>query len=168
MLKLKLKYFGHLIRRTDSLERPWFWERLKAGGEGDYRGWDGWMASPTQWTWVWINSGNWWWTGRPGVLHSMGSQRVGHDWATDLNSNKEAHRNGIKIPYSDLPWLMIGLCLSVKSLHSCPTLCDPMDCRPPDSSVHKILQARILEWVAISFSRGSSQPRYWTILINSL
>ena len=61
------------------------WERLKAGGEGDNRGWDGWMALPTQWTWVWVNSGSWWWTGRPGVLQFMGSQRVGHDWATELN-----------------------------------------------------------------------------------
>ena len=66
-------------------KRPWSWERLKAGGEGDDREWDGRMASPTQWTWVWVNSGNWWWTGRPGVLQSMGSQRVRHDWATELN-----------------------------------------------------------------------------------
>ena len=67
------------------LKRPWCWERLKAGREGDNRRWDGWMASLTQWTWVWVNSGSWWWTGRPGVLPSMGSQRVGHDWATELN-----------------------------------------------------------------------------------
>ena len=66
------------------LKRPWWWERLKAEGEGDHIGWDGWMASPTQWTWVWVSSGNWRWTGRPGVLQSMGSQRVGHDWATEL------------------------------------------------------------------------------------
>ena len=66
------------------LKRPWCWERLKAGGEGDNRGWDGWMASPTQWTWVWVNSRSWYRTGRPGVLQSMGSQRVGHDWATEL------------------------------------------------------------------------------------
>ena len=61
------------------------WERLKAGGEGDDRRWDGLMASWTQWTWVWVNSRNWWWTGRPGVLQSMGSQRVGHNWVTELN-----------------------------------------------------------------------------------
>ena len=67
------------------LKRLWCWEGLGAGGEGDDRGWDGWMASPTQWTWVWVNSGSWWWTGRPGVLQSMGSQRVVHDWATKLN-----------------------------------------------------------------------------------
>ena len=65
------------------LKRPWCWERLKVGGEGDNRGWDGWMASPTQWTWVWVSSGSWWWTGKPGVLQSMGLQRVRHDWGTE-------------------------------------------------------------------------------------
>ena len=62
----------------------WCWEGLGAGGEGNDRGWDDWMASPTWWTWVWVNSGSWWWRGRPGVLRFMGLQRVGHDWATDL------------------------------------------------------------------------------------
>ena len=65
-------------------KRPWCWERLRTG-EGDDRGWDGWMASPTQRTGVWVNSRSWWWTGRPGVLWFMGSQRIGHDWATELN-----------------------------------------------------------------------------------
>ena len=64
---------------------PWCWERLREGGEGDDRGWDDWMASPTQWTWVWVGYVSWWWTGRPGMLQFMGSQRVGHDWATELN-----------------------------------------------------------------------------------
>ena len=66
-------------------KRLWCWEGLGAGWEGDDRGWDGWMASPTWQMWVWVNSGSWWWTGRPGVLQFMGSQRVGHDWATELN-----------------------------------------------------------------------------------
>ena len=66
-------------------KRPWCWKGLGAGGEGDDRGWDGWMASPTRWAWVWVNSRSWWWTGRPGVLQFMGSQRVGHNWATELN-----------------------------------------------------------------------------------
>ena len=66
------------------LKRPWCWEKLRVGGEGDDRGWDGWMASPTPWTWVWVNTGSWWWTGKPGMLQFMGSQRVGHDWATEL------------------------------------------------------------------------------------
>ena len=85
MLKLKLQYFGHLMRRVDSLQKTLCWEGLGAGREGDDRGWDGWMASLTQWTWVLVNSGSWWWTGRPGVLWFVGSQRVGHDWATELN-----------------------------------------------------------------------------------
>ena len=67
------------------LKRPWCCERLKAGGEGDNRGWDGWMSSLTQWTWVWVNSQRWWWTGKPGVRQSMGLQRVRHDWVTELN-----------------------------------------------------------------------------------
>ena len=66
-------------------KRPWCWERLKARGEGDNRGWESWMASWTQWTWVWASSGRQWWTGKPGVLWSMGSQRVGHDWVTEMN-----------------------------------------------------------------------------------
>ena len=85
MLKLKLQYFGHLIRRVDSWKRPWCWEGLGAGGEGDDRGWDGWMASLTRWAWVWVNYGSLWWIGRPGLLLFMGLQRVGHDWATELN-----------------------------------------------------------------------------------
>ena len=84
MLKLKLQYFGHLMWRADSFEKTWLWQRLTAGGEDD-REWDGWMASPTQWTWVWVNFRSWWWTGRPGVLHFMGSQRVEHNWETELN-----------------------------------------------------------------------------------
>ena len=66
-------------------KKPWCWERLKAGREGDERGWDGWMASPTWWTWVWASSGSWWWTGKPGVLQSMGLQNIRHDWGTELN-----------------------------------------------------------------------------------
>ena len=65
--------------------RLWCWEGLGAQEEGDNRGWDGWMASLTRWTWVWMNSERWWWTGRPGMLRFMGSQRVGHDWVTELN-----------------------------------------------------------------------------------
>ena len=67
------------------LKRPWCWERLRAGGEGDNRGWGGQMASPTWWTWVWVDTGSWWWTGRPCVLQFVGLQRVRHEWATKLN-----------------------------------------------------------------------------------
>ena len=81
-LRLKLQYFDYLMQRGN--KRSWRWERLKAGG-GDNRGWDGWMTSLTQWTRVWASSQSWWWTGKPGVLQSMGSQRGGHDWTTELN-----------------------------------------------------------------------------------
>ena len=70
-------------------KRPWCWESLKVGGE---MRWDVWMASPTWWTWVWVSSRSWWWTERPGMLHSMGSQRVGHDWATEMNWSEVMHK----------------------------------------------------------------------------
>ena len=84
ILKLKLQYFGYLMGRTDSFEKTLMLGRLKMGGEADNRGWDGWMASPTQWTWVWVSSGSRWWTGKPGVLQSMGLQRVRRN-LTELN-----------------------------------------------------------------------------------
>ena len=93
--RLELNYLAVLIVETPMLwppecekrtpwNRPWCWERLKVGGEGDARGWDGWMASLTRWTWVWAWSSSWWWRGKPGLLQSMKPQRVGHDWA-ELN-----------------------------------------------------------------------------------
>ena len=85
MLKLKLQYFGHLMGKADSFEKTHDAGRFRAGGQRDDRGWDCWMVSPTQWTWVWVDSRSWWWTGRPGVLQFMGSKGVGHDWATELN-----------------------------------------------------------------------------------
>ena len=83
MLKLKLQSFVNWCKELTHFKRPWCWERFKAGEEGD-RGWDGWMASPNQWTWVWVSSGIWRSIGKPGVLLAMGLQRVGHDWATEL------------------------------------------------------------------------------------
>ena len=85
ILKLKLNTLVTWCKELTHLKRPWCWERLRAGGEGDDKGWDGWMASPTQWIWVWVDSGSWWWTGRPGVLQSMGLQRVRPRWTTELN-----------------------------------------------------------------------------------
>ena len=76
-------------------KRPWCWEGLGAGGEGDDREWDGWMASPTRWAWVWVNSGSWWWTERPGVLWFTGSQRVGLDWVTELNWTEKDVRESV-------------------------------------------------------------------------
>ena len=117
-------------------KRSWCWERLKAGRERDNRGWDGWMALSIQWTWVWVNSRSWWWTGRPGVLHSRQSQRVGQDWVTEWN------------------WTECITEVKVKVGQLCLTLCDPVNYTVPG-----ILQARILEWVAFPFSRASSLPR---------
>ena len=85
-LKLKLQYFGHLMRRADSL-KIWCWERLKAGGQGDDRGQDGWMVSLTQWIWVWTSSGRWWRTGKPGVLQSMGHKEL--NMTEQLNNNSK-------------------------------------------------------------------------------
>ena len=90
MLKLKLQYFAPRWEELTHFKRPWCWERLKAGEEGDDRGWDGCVASPTQSTWVWVNSRSWWWTGRPGVPQYMGSQRVGRDWTTELSWSHSA------------------------------------------------------------------------------
>ena len=85
MLKLNLQYFGHLMWRTDSLEKTLMLGKIDGRRRRGWQGWDGWMASPTQWTWVCVNSRSWWWTGKPGVLHFIGSQRIGHDWVTELN-----------------------------------------------------------------------------------
>ena len=85
MLKLKLQYLGHLMRRADSFEKTLVLGKIEGRRRRGQQSWDGWMASLTQWTWVWVNSESWWGTGRPGVLRSMGLQRVRHDWATELN-----------------------------------------------------------------------------------
>ena len=85
MLEMNSNTLATWCEKLTHQKRPWCWERLKAGGEGDNRGWDDWMASPTLWTWVWVRSGSWWWTGKPGVLQPMRSQRVRHNWATELS-----------------------------------------------------------------------------------
>ena len=106
MLKLKLQYLATWCEELTHLKRPWYWERLMVGGEGENRGWDGWMASLTQWTWVWVYSGNWWWTGRPGMLQSVRSQRVKRDWVTELTelTNFQMLSCGIKGVNMELPW----------------------------------------------------------------
>jgi len=85
MLKLKLQYFGHLMRKADSFEKTLRLEKIEGRRRRGRQRMRCWMASLTQWTWVWVNSRSWWWMERPGVLQSMGSQRVRHDWATKLN-----------------------------------------------------------------------------------
>ena len=133
MLKLKLQYLAIWWEEPVHWKRLWWWERLKAGGEGDNRGWDGWMALLTQWTWVWANSRRWWRTGKPGVLQSMGLQRVGHD--QQLHNNNHC----IHLTY-------ISLCVHAKSLQLRPTLCDPMDCSLPGFSVHRQAYWSVLPW----------------------
>ena len=100
MLKLKLQFFGNLMRRTDSLEKTPMLGQIEDRGEGDNIGWHAWMASLTQWTWVWANSGQWWRTGRPSVLQSMDSQRVGHDWVTEQPQILSVHSLCSHLPTS--------------------------------------------------------------------
>ena len=109
MLKLKLQYFGHLSEELTHWERPWWWERLKVGGEEYRREWDGWMASPTLWTWVLASSGSWWRTGKPGVLQSVESQRVGHNW-TELTANLQC--------CDSFRWTAKGLSHTYTCIHS--------------------------------------------------
>ena len=122
MLKLKLQYFGHLMRRGDSSEKIWCWEGLKAGGEGDDRGWDGWMATLTLWTWVWVNSGSWWLAGRPGILKFMGSWELDCEeswalknwcfWTVVLEKTLESPLDCKKVQpvhsKRDQPWVFFG------------------------------------------------------------
>ena len=104
MLKLKLQYFGHLCEELTHWKRLRCWEGLGAGGKGDDRGWDGWMASPTPRTWVWVNSGRWWWTGRPGMLRFMRSQSQTwlSDW-TELSNNSKYSK---LVMYQELLWAL--------------------------------------------------------------
>ena len=117
--EINLTLLATWCKELTHLKRPWCWERLRAGGDGDNRGWGGWMASLTQWTWVWVISGSWWWTGRPGVLKSIGlqSQTYLSNW-TELNR--------------------FLTCVWVKVTQLCLTFCHPMD-----YIVHGILPARI-------------------------
>ena len=112
LLKLKLQYFGPLMWRLTHWKRPWCWKRLKAGGERDNRGWDGWMASPTWRAWVWARSGSWGWTGRPGVLQSMGLQRIQYEW---VNWTDEHFLKG----------KYVGDIVHFSVAKSCPTLATP-------------------------------------------
>ena len=105
MLKLQLQYFVHLLQKPNSLEKPWYWERLKAEGGGDDRGRDGWMASLTQWTWVSVNSGSWWWTGRPACCGPWGCKESDPtEWLnwTELNVRM---RKSIPMQADEKPWV---------------------------------------------------------------
>ena len=148
-------------------KRPWCWERLKTGGEGDDRGWDDWMASPTRWTWVWTSSGSWWWTGKSGVLQSMESQRFGHDWATELKeclsqmmlmvknppANAEDIRDAGSIP---------GLVRSPGRGHGNPLQCscleNPVDREAWRATIHRVPKSQtwLKEISTVSFPRRLS------------
>ena len=113
MLKLKFQYFGHLMQRTDSFERTLMLGMTESRRRRGRRGSDGWMASSTLWTWVWVSSGSWWWAGKPGILQSMGLQRAGHNWATELNwliitKTTETKVKVIEIDLANSPFLVTG------------------------------------------------------------
>ena len=172
-------YFGHLMRRADSFEKTLMLRKIEGRRR---RGWQRmrWLDGITDsMDMVWVDSSSWWWTGRPGVLQCMGSQRVGHDWATELNwaltvcqalciyfANSVSlisHKNPLMytLLFSPLHRLRKPrlACVHAKLLQSYLTLCNPMDCTLPGSSFYGILQARILEGVAMPSSRGSFWPR---------
>ena len=107
-------------------KRPWCWARLKAGGEGDDRRWDGWMASLSQWAWAWASSGSWWWTGKPGVLQSTGSQRIGHDWAIELNKTVSHSRTGILL--FQLPKVHLASCWQTRHSRHWINICTMLYC----------------------------------------
>ena len=117
MLNLKLQILWPPDAKSWLIEKTLMLGRLGVGGEGDNRGWDGSMASATQWTWVWVNSGRWWWTGRPGVLRFMGSQRVRHDWATELNWWK------IGSQFLSEPWHWVTLALLTRTYSYYTSVC---------------------------------------------
>ena len=128
------------MQRADSFEKTWCWERLKVGGKGGDIGWDDWVASPNQWTWVWVDSGSWWWTGRSGVLQSMGLQRVGHNWATELNCFTKIFHVHVHA-------------------QSSLTLCNPMD-RAHQASLHMEFprQENFQYWSGLPFPSPGDLP----------
>ena len=157
MLKLKVQHSGHLMRKANSLENTLMLGKIEGRRR---RG-----RQRMRWTWVWASSESWWWTGKSGVLQSMGSQGVGHDsdW-TKLNCEQSdaGGKRGPAFPMKRKPF--VAAAAAAKSLQSCPILCDPIDGSPPGSPVPGILQARTLEWVAISFSNAWK----WKVKVNSL
>ena len=119
--------------------------KIEGGRRRDNRGWEGRMASPTQWTWVIASSGRWWRTGKPGMPQSMGSQRIRHEWAT------EQQKIWTDLTQEDTQIWWKAAAAAAESLQSCLTLCDPTDGSPPGSAIPRILQARTLEWAMKSY-----------------
>ena len=138
--------------RAKSLEKT----LMLAGGEGDNRGWDGWMVSPTRWTWVWASSGRWWRTGKPGVLQSMGLLRVGHDWATELNWTEQLY----------LKRRISFLCVYRKEIKVCVNTYDNFSYVNINTKV--CIYTFTYEYaytLGIWFSFASSLRRYWKSLV---
>ena len=160
MLKLKLQYFDTWWEELPHLKRLWSWERLKVGGEGDNRGWGGWMASLTQWTWVWVESGSWCWTGRPGVLQSMGLQRVRHDWATELNWF-----------LAQATLIQFFATVSCKFPKHCTTRASRVALvvkNPPACRCRKCKRSGFDPWVGKSPGRGHGNPLQYSCLENRM
>ena len=151
MLKLKLQSFGHPMQRMDSLEKTarkdWRQEE-KGMTEGEMVGWHHQLNGH----WVWASSGSWWWTRKSGVLQSMGSQKAGLNWVTELKRYTLNKTECQLVTAGATSWV----CACAQS---CLTLCNPTACSPPGSSIHGIFQARLIEQIAISYSRGSSWSR---------
>ena len=136
-------------------KRPWCQERLRAGGEGDDRGWDGWTASPTWWTWVWVDTGSWWWTGRPGVLQFTGSQRVGHDWVMEQNWSATATELVLQNPGKATAEAHLLRLLKPLHLHS--VLCSKRGHRGEKPSRWRVAPARHREKKALAQQQRSSK-----------
>ena len=152
-------------------KRLWCWEGLGAGGEEDNRGWNGWMASLTQWTWIWVNSGSWWWTGRPGVLRLTGSQRVGHDWATELNWLTDHSFICVSVHVFTTPWT--EACESSLSFSVSQNLLKFMSTESVMPSNHFVLSHPLLflplvfPSIRVFSSESLASPSHWLNLTRS-
>ena len=161
MLKLKLQYSGHLMRRADSFEKILMLGKNEGGRRRGHRGWDGWMASLTRWTWVWVNSGSWWWTGKPGVLQSTGSQRVGHDWATELTECPPIHSATHPLPNHSLIYHIPTRASSYPSTFS---LARHSTYHYPVSPTHLLLYYCSINTLVCLHIHASTQPFYSSII----
>ena len=163
MLKLKLQYFAHLMWTATHWKSPWCWERLRAGWEGGSRGWEGWTASPIQWTWVWANSRRWWRTGKPSVLQFMGLQRVGYDLGTKQQQQKAL----LCITYRTsevITFLWLGWCSVWGSWVSGTRLLPTAQHSPLSTPLPAPLGVALISWGWI-FRKGRLGPWFCVFLI---
>ena len=150
MLKLEIQCLATWCEVWTHWKRPWCWERLKAWGRGSNRGWDGWMTAPTQWMWVWANSGRWWRTGTPGVLQSMGSQRVGHHWVTEQQQPGRCHMPRDNQAHSYWAWLwqlLKPVCPTARALQEKFFNEKPMHCKLESSpGLPQLEKVHVPQW----------------------